>query len=55
MGLEPPIIQPIAQRYITELSRLLLISKYENHHHHKEPFLFKRHLGASKLREEPKF
>jgi hypothetical protein len=22
-GLEPPIIQPVAQRYITELSRLL--------------------------------
>jgi hypothetical protein len=24
-GLEPPIIQPVAQRYTTELSRLLLL------------------------------
>jgi hypothetical protein len=26
LGLEPPIIQPVAQRYTTELSRLLVIT-----------------------------
>jgi hypothetical protein len=28
-GLEPPIIQPVAQRYTTELSRFLCIYMYE--------------------------
>jgi hypothetical protein len=27
LGLEPPIIQPVAQRYITELYRLLAVGK----------------------------
>jgi hypothetical protein len=32
LGLEPPIIQPIAQRYATELSRLqLLLNNLKKH------------------------
>jgi hypothetical protein len=30
-GLEPPIIQPVAQRYTTELSRRLNIENNESH------------------------
>jgi hypothetical protein len=32
-GLEPPIIQPVAQRYTTELSRFPVGTVYENSKH----------------------
>jgi hypothetical protein len=36
-GLEPPIIQPIAQRYATELSRLLMVRSHFSFHMHFPP------------------